>query len=118
MTTCDLDPNKQHRVSLQEYSYDSLLTEVFHESNHHSGQTLISNFTNNDDHQRQEIIVIRRDLDKAKIAMGLISLLSISVALSLVVAVITHSAIAGLTVGNAGLTLTMFLQMLASWFAR
>lgn len=118
--TCHLDPLIQYRVSLQDPEHDPLLTEIFHKSTQPTGNehTLLI-----DDYRGQRIIVIRRVLDKLKIARLLILLLLISPGLGTIVATIIHhagvgvaaSAGVGVAVSAAVFALASFLQALATW---
>ena len=123
---CDLDPHIRYRVSLQDPEHDPLLTEIFHKSTHpaNSERTFPFSSPGIEDYQGQRIIVIRRVLDKSKIARLLILLLLISPALGTAVAIFIHragvgvavSAGVGVTVSAAVFALASFLQALATWF--
>ncbi|MCJ1270910.1 hypothetical protein MMC22_010807 [Lobaria immixta] len=123
---CDLDPLIPYRVSPQDLEHDSLLTETFRKSIHHTGneRTSLFNPTSIDDYQGERIPVIRSVLDKTKIAMLLLSLLLISPVLGIVVASSTHragvgvavSAGVGVAVSTSIIGLASFLQALAPWF--
>ena len=123
---CDLDPFIRYRVSLQDPEHDPLLTEIFHKSTQPTSNERTFPFSSPgiDDYRGQRIIVIRRVLDKLKIAKLLILLLLISPALGIVVATFIHhagfgvdvSAGVGVAVSAAVFALASFLQALATWF--
>lgn len=124
--TCHLDPHIRYRVSLQDFEHDPLLTEIFHKSTRLTGNARTFPFRSAgiDDYQGQRNIVVRKVLDKLKIAKLLILLLLISLAMSVVVAMFTHRAGVGVAVSTgvgvaiSGLIfgLASFLQGLATWF--
>ena len=124
--TCHLDPLIRYRASLQDLEYDALLTEIYHKLPQPTGneRTLPFSFPGIDDYRGQRIIVIRRVLDKFKIARLLILLLLFSPALGTVVAAFIHhagvgvavSAGVGVAVCAAIFALASFLQALATWF--
>ncbi|MCJ1270911.1 hypothetical protein MMC22_010808 [Lobaria immixta] len=123
--TCDLDPLIRYRVSIQDPEHDALLSEIFHKSTQPTSNARTFPFSSAgiDDYQGQRIIVIRRVLDKFKIARLLILLLLISPALGTLVGTLTHrggvevpvSAGIGVTVSAAVFALASFLQALATW---
>ncbi|MCJ1270912.1 hypothetical protein MMC22_010809 [Lobaria immixta] len=105
---------------------DPLLTEIFHKSTHLTGTARTFPFSSAgiDDYQGQRIIVVRRVLDKFKIARLLILLLLISPAFGTVVATVAHRAGVGVAVSTGvGVAVSVsifglasFLQALATWF--
>ena len=123
--TCHLDPLIRYHVSLQDPEHEPLLTEIFHKSTRlaDNERTILFSSTGIEDYQGQRIIVIRRVLDKFKIARLLILLLLISPALGTVVALFTHGAgvelaestAVGVAVSAAIFALASFLQALATW---
>jgi len=62
------------------------------------------------------VIVIRKILDKAKIALLLIFMLIISPGLGLVAGFCTHKAEVGIAVSAGVFALASLLQGLAAWF--
>ena len=120
-------PKRSLRVSLHDYKQDWLLTEAF----------LIpyilrddANYVNNNKRfsinvsstgtrlSGQDVIVIRKVLDKPKIARLLIFLLIISPALGIVVGLCTHKAGVGIAVSAGVFALASFLQGFTAWFHR
>lgn len=64
----------------------------------------------------QRVIVIRKILDKTKVAWLLIFLLIVSPGLGIVVGYYTHKAEVGIVVSAGIFALASFLQGLAAWF--
>ena len=112
-------------VTLNEYKQSWLFTEAFHNPSilEHDTTHIISNsrfatcssmdITKLDE---QNVIVIRKSLDKLKITLLLICLLVMTPALGLAVGFWTRKAEVGVAVSAGVFALASFLQGLAAWF--
>lgn len=107
------------------YSHDWSLTEAFH--NPHTILHDTNHVANNDRfsikplsmgrrNSDQDVIVIRKILNKTKIAWLLMFLLIISPGLGLIVGLRTRKAEVGIAVSAGLFALASFLQGLAAWF--
>lgn len=120
----NVDSNLSFRVNLDEYEHDAHLTEIYFTQgltfNHpaHLAETCCRflNSTSIDDCRGQRVIVLRKVLDKQKIACILILLLLVSPALGLTVGNISHRADVGISVSVGIFALATILQGLAAWF--
>lgn len=122
--TDNVNPNAHFRINLHEYDHDALLTEFYNNQglifSHcaHLVDTCLIYPTSIEDYRGQRVIVLRRVLDKQKVAWLLISLLLISPALGVVVGTVFHRADVGVAVTVGIFALASILQGLAAWFER
>ena len=124
------------RLYLQDFIPDPLLTEALHNPHllfhpgdnpryiNHFGpqqpsQASIANdglpTRNLTDTDNQSIIVIKRVLDKPKIAWLLTSLLLLSPTLGLIIGVCSHNAEVGIAISAGVFALATFVQGLVAW---
>ena len=118
-------PQKYDQVSLRDYKQDWQLTEAFNNPRTHlennTGITAKTRFSIKPsaigkELSEQDAIIIRRTLDKSKVAWLLILLLVLSPGLGVVVGFCTHKAEVGLAMSAGIFALASFLQGLAEWF--
>ncbi|MCJ1456751.1 hypothetical protein MMC28_007115 [Mycoblastus sanguinarius] len=115
----------QHfRISLHDFKHDSLLTAAFHHPNllsqeknyatlhHHLAFKPAPNVYNLSGHS---VPVIRKTLDKTKVAWLLIFLLIISPGLGTIVGICSHKAEIGFAVSAGVFALASFLQGFVTW---
>jgi hypothetical protein len=113
------------QVSIQNFEQDWLLTKAFHRP-HLLSQLLdyvaqnqrfcVSPSFDNDKTDQYNVLVIRRVINKTKVAWLLIILLILSPGLGLIVGLCTHKAEVGIAVSAGVFALAAFLQGLAAWF--
>lgn len=122
---CNFDTCMQLPISLKDFEQDSLLTEVYQnpmrllrESVYpHSEASFAYDPQCGSGLSGQNVVVLRRVLDKEKTTWLLMCFLIISPALGTLVGILSHRADVGVAVGAGVLALTSLLQGLASWFS-
>ena len=99
-----------------------LLTEAFHNprlyvrnADHQLGELFKVSTSHDADLAGKQIIVVRKVIDKAKVAWFLVLLLGISPVLGVVVGVCSHSAEAGIGVSAGVFALASFTQGIVAW---
>ena len=122
-------PISPSRVHLQDFTLDPLLIEALHDPRilfcpkNHTGYRPVQ-FTNDIDeklpstcieHENHDVIVIRRLLDRGKVARLLILLLFLSPALGIGVGVSFQNADVGIAASAGLFALTTFVQGLVAW---
>lgn len=120
----DVNPQMQIRVSLKNFEYDSLLTEVLvgpwrlRETHYRSTKGYLAFDSSASNHlSGQKVVVFRRVLDKGRIAWLLVSLSLISPALGTLVGILSKRADVGVAVAAGIFALASFVQGLAAWFS-
>ena len=114
------------RVHLCDFEHDWLLTEVFHDPDlfpyrilHHGGDSWSAMTPLTQHHQGilpgARVFVIRRVLDKGKVARLLITLLVVSPGFGILVGICSRSAGAGIAVSAGIFALASFIQGLTAW---
>lgn len=118
-------PEFHRQVSIQDFKQDWLLTRAFQHppllSQCIDYPTRNHRFTTNpkvteSKLNQQDVLVIRRIIDKTKVARLLIILLILSPGLGLIIGLCTHKAEVGIAVSAGVFALAAFLQGLAAWF--
>lgn len=112
-------------ISLKDFEQDSLLTEVYQNpvrllresANYPSEASFTYDSLSSSELSGQNVVVLRRVLDKEKTTWLLICFLIISPALGTLIGILSHRADVGVAVGAGVLALTSLLQGLASWFS-
>lgn len=112
------------RACLQDFTYNSLLTEALHDPHimfrktigHLNDVSSVMAATGLDESlEGRRIIVVQRVIDKVKISWILISLLVVSPRLGIVVGICSHNADVGIAVSAGVFALATFVQGLAAW---
>ena len=117
-------PPTPTQVHLQDFTFNPLLTEAFHDPNLllQEPKFLVNGSPFRAAHkgylenlEGEHIIVIRRVLDKVKISYLLLALVVISPGLGLAVGICSHKAEVGIAVSAGIFALASFVQGLAAW---
>jgi len=121
----DLEQQAYSRVNVEEVKDDSLLTEAFYNPKlllrkaiciAHKYHVAINASSDHESMEGQNVILIRRVLDKQMIAWVLIGLLLISPGLGIAAGIWSHRLDVGVAVSAGLFTLASFMLALAKWF--
>ncbi|KAK3178023.1 hypothetical protein OEA41_000155 [Lepraria neglecta] len=108
----------------RDFTQDALLTEAYHNSNvvfyeadsgNKDSLFPIAFAKEHQDLKGHQVVVIKRTIDKNKVAVLLALLLIISPTLGLVVGLCSHNAELGIAVSAGVFALASFIQGLAAW---